>query len=78
MADDNILDKKDNNISTNNNAKEKYECELCLDSFNLYDRKPVCLVPCVSIIISIWNYVFNINIDYIFTIGPFIMYKMFW
>lgn len=53
MADDNILDKKDNNISTNNNAKEKYECELCLDSFNLYDRKPVCLVPCVSIIISI-------------------------
>lgn len=24
----------------------KYECELCLDSFNLYDRKPFSLVPC--------------------------------
>jgi hypothetical protein len=47
MTDD-ILDKKDNNISSNN-VKEKYECELCLDGFNLYDRKPVCLVPCVSI-----------------------------
>jgi hypothetical protein len=24
----------------------KYECELCLESFNLYDRKPFSLVPC--------------------------------
>jgi hypothetical protein len=51
MADD-ILNKNDSNLFCNN-AKEKYECELCLDMFNLYDRKPVCLVPCVSINLNI-------------------------
>lgn len=40
MADDDIGSRK------NKDNKEKYECELCLDVFNLYDRKPVCLVPC--------------------------------
>ncbi len=37
-------------INKNVVIKEKYECELCLDTFNLYDKKPVCLVPCVSLI----------------------------
>ena len=49
MADDDIGSRK------NKDNKEKYECELCLDVFNLYDRKPVCLVPCGSCFILFGN-----------------------
>jgi hypothetical protein len=25
---------------------QKFECELCIESYNLYDKKPFSLVPC--------------------------------
>lgn len=29
-----------------NKEKEKYDCELCLESYNIYDKKPHSIVPC--------------------------------
>jgi hypothetical protein len=44
MADDTSI----NQSQKETGVREKFECELCLESFNLYDRKPVSLVPCVG------------------------------
>ena len=42
------------------NLRSSYECELCIESFNQYDRRPFSLVPCGhTICLSCLNKIIN-------------------